>query len=213
MFGYNNRVVLSCVSFISWEEKDQIRERERQTFLPVSLHLLPSALMFLPPSFCIIILPSSGPAPEEPQGSCWIGLGSENRRQLPCDYACRALVWVPVCVPLHRVLAPYVGPHLLLGRGLSIQALIKSGFVYPPACKQKQFVSTQRHAQVTGDSHRKHTEDVCNYFVFKDINLTDYVLPFWALRPGVNMWLWDFPLWLCITLAKNDEDLTVLNIK
>lgn len=39
---------------------------------------------------------------------------------------------------LRRGLAPYVGPHLLAGEDYELQALIKTGFVYSPACMQQQ---------------------------------------------------------------------------
>lgn len=168
MFGYNNRVVLSYVSFIS-PEKD--KPYFLSSFLSVSLHLLPSAVMFLPPSFLLLsILPFFGPAPEEPRGSCWIGLALENKRQLLCECVCCELAWVLVCVP-----CTVFSPHMLAltccwGEDYQIQALIKSGFVYPPAWKQKQFVRSLRHTQDTRVSHKKHKEDFWNT-VFLNIKI------------------------------------------
>lgn len=125
--------------------------REKQinsTWIPSRLSSFPSPSVIcinMPPP---LPPPDVGPAPKDPPCSCWIGLASENKRQLLCVFACAwcGCVFVHEFVlPLRRSLAPYVGPHLLAGGDYEIQGLIKTGFVYPPACtwrQQKQYDPT-----------------------------------------------------------------------
>jgi len=133
VFCYNNHEVLNFVPFVGlesvmvtgsmWTCRGE-KKAKPTSYLPSFVLLLLFAFMYLPlpfPPFPFFALLARLPKTHS------VLVGS-------------VLVWKTsdsCCVSVLSLrcgLAPYVGPHLLAGEDYELQALIKTGFVYPPAC-------------------------------------------------------------------------------
>ena len=119
-------ITVECLTSEAFIRKD--KPCFPSSFLSSSLHLLSFALIYLPlllPHFPFLPLLAQLPKTHS------VLVGSV----LPwkTSDSCCLCVFVRV-MSLRRGLAPYVGPHLQAGEDYEQQGLIKTGFVYPPAC-------------------------------------------------------------------------------
>lgn len=148
MFNYNSHEVL-CVKYHirkcydGTKRVDWHGERTFLWILPFFLHLLSFALMY-PPLLPVPPTPySSSPFLAQLPKTHGVLVGSVLPRKTSdscCVWECMRtrLCLCVFALSRRRGLAPYVGPHLLAGEDYELQALIKTGFVYSPACTQRQ---------------------------------------------------------------------------